>query len=143
MTTSPYIVLAIILYAFFGLFTAQAGGRIDSRLSSFIFNGLGAILPLAALAFRWSPDPTVRSTWRLSGIVYSVLAGVVIAGFSVVLLRIYAHGGDLSHVFPAVYGGAIALAAVIGWIVLREPFSVVQAAGVGAVALGVGLLALS
>ena len=80
---------------------------------------------------------------RASGVIYSVLAGIAVGVFSIVLIRIYGRGGQLSFVFPMIYGGAIALTAIIGWLVLRDDVSVLRVAAVCLIVAGIGLLALS
>ena len=47
MSTTALIVMAVAFYVVFAVSNSQAGGRIDASLSSVIFNGLGALLPLA------------------------------------------------------------------------------------------------
>jgi drug/metabolite transporter (DMT)-like permease len=135
------LVLAVVLYALFAVFTSRAGGHIDATLSSFIFNGLGAIVPLMALFIARLAHRGSMSATR-QGYVYSILAGLAIAGFSVLLIRIYARGDALSVVFPTIYGGAIALAAVIGWVTVKDSFSLARAIGVALIIVGVGLTAL-
>jgi transporter family protein len=133
--------LAIVAYALFGIFNAQAGGRIDAAVSSAIFNGLAALIALAVVVGQRLSDesPVVL---RASGVVYSVLAGIAVGAFSIVLIRIYGRGGQLSFVFPTIYGGAIALAAIIGWLVLRDEVSVLRVAAVCLIVAGTRLLAL-
>lgn len=141
MSTVMLIAIAVVLYAMFGVFVSRAGGRIDATLGSFIFNGLGAIVPLVALYIaRVMHHGHITATRQ--GYVYSVLAGFAIAGFSILLIRIYARGGTLSFVFPAIYGGAIALAAGVGWVTVRNSFSVAHVLGVGLIVVGIALTAL-
>jgi len=73
---------------------------------------------------------------------YSILAGLAVAGFSVLLIRIYARGGALSFVFPTILGGAIALAAAIGWVTLKGSLSLAHVLGVALIVAGIGLTAL-
>jgi transporter family protein len=142
MSTTALIVMAVAFYVVFAVSNSQAGGRIDASLSSVIFNGLGALLPLALyLATRAGRADRLVPT-RPSGLAYSVVAGVAVAAFSVVLITIYGRGGSLSYVFPTVYGAAVALTAVVGWLVLREAFSPLHALGVMAIVGGIVLLAL-
>jgi drug/metabolite transporter (DMT)-like permease len=142
MSTTALIVMAIAFYVVFAVANSRAGGRIDPSLSSVIFNGLGALLPLALyLALRLSHAERLVAT-RPSGLVWSTVAGVAIAGFSVALITIYGRGGSLSYVVPTVYGAAVALSAVVGWVVFREGFSTLHALGVATVVGGIALLAL-
>jgi uncharacterized membrane protein len=141
MSTTLLLVLATICYAIFATFTSRAGGRIDPTLSSGILNGVGGVLPLAIwLVVRATRASLIPS--RPAGIIFSVLAGVAVGAFSILLVTIYGRGGELSFVFPVVYGGAIALTAVVGWTVLGDAFSWPHLAGVTGIVAGIGLLAL-
>ena len=62
--------------------------------------------------------------------------------FSILLVTLYGRGGELSFVFPVIYGGAIALTAVIGWIALGDAFTWTRLGGVVGIVIGIGLLAL-
>lgn len=142
MNTLTLIILATVLYAAFAVFTSRAGGQIDPSLSSFIFNGLGAVIPLLALYVARGVHHGATHATR-QGYVSSIIAGLAIAGFSVLLIRIYARGGTLSFVFPTIYGGAIALAACVGWITVKHSLSALHVVGVGLIVAGIGLTALA
>ena len=141
MSQTVLLILATLVYAAFGIFASQAGGRIDAKLSSGILNGIGAILPLAI----WQVQRMTRggliasSSW---GLAYSILAGLAVGVFSILLVTLYARGGELSFVFPVIYGGAIALTAVIGWLALGDAFTWTRLGGVVVIVVGIGLLAL-
>jgi bacterial/archaeal transporter family protein len=142
VTTTVLLILATLIYAAFGVFTSQAGGRIDAKLSSGILNGIGAILPLALWQLqRMTRGGLVAS--RPAGLVFSALAGLAVGAFSILLVTIYGRGGELSFVFPIIYGGAIAMTAVVGWIVLGDAFSWMRLGGVAGIVIGIGLLALA
>jgi uncharacterized membrane protein len=141
VSTTVLLILATLVYAAFGIFASQAGGRIDAKLSSGILNGIGAILPLAIWQLqRMTRGGLIASS--PSGVVFSILAGLAVGAFSIVLVTLYARGGELSFVFPVIYGGAIALTAVIGWVALGDAFSWTRLGGVVAIVIGIGLLAL-
>jgi uncharacterized membrane protein len=141
VSTTTLLVLSTLVYAAFGIFVSQAGGRIDPKLSSGILNGLGAILPLV----MWQVQRMTRGglmTSRPSGLVFSILAGLAVGVFSILLVTLYGRGGELSFVFPVIYGGAIAITAVVGWLALGDAFSWARLGGVTGIVLGIGLLAL-
>ena len=141
MTTTVLLILATFVYAAFGIFASRAGGRIDAKLSSGILNGIGAILPLAIWHIhRMTRGGLIASS--PSGLVFSLLSGVTVGIFSILLVTLYARGGELSFVFPVIYGGAIAITAVVGWIGLGDVFSWTRLAGVTGIVIGIGLLAL-
>ena len=135
------LILATLVYAAFGIFASRAGGRIDAKLSSAILNGIGAILPLAIWQIqRMSRGGLMAS--RPSGVVFSILAGLAVGVFSILLVTLYGRGGELSFVFPVIYGGAIAITAVVGWVALGDAFSWARLGGVVGIVVGIGLLAL-
>lgn len=141
MSTTALLVLATITYAAFGIFASQAGGKIDAKLSSGILNGIGAIMPLAIWQLQRMTRGGLMSN-RPSGLVFSILAGLAVGVFSILLVTLYGRGGELSFVFPVIYGGAIATTAVVGWVALGDAFSWARLGGVGAIVIGIGLLAL-
>jgi uncharacterized membrane protein len=141
VSTTVLLILATLVYAAFGIFASQAGGRIDAKLSSGILNGIGAILPFVI----WQIQRITRGgliSSRPSGIVFSILAGLTVGIFSILLVTLYGRGGELSFVFPVIYGGAIALTAVIGWVALGDAFTWTRLSGVVGIVIGIGLLAL-
>lgn len=133
--------LAIIFYTLFDVFASRAGNKIDANLSSVIFNGIGALIPLAVYFWLKTKGTTLISTNK-SGIVYSLLAGVSIAIFSILLIKIFEKGG-LSYVVPLIYGGSLALAALIGWTLYKEPFTILHLSGVLIIVLGITLIIVS
>ncbi len=141
MNTGGLLVLATVVYALFAIFTSQAGGRVDASLSAGILNAVGGLLPLLLWQAQRMSHAHLLPT-RPSGLVFSVLAGMAVAAFSILLVTIYGRGGQLSFVFPAVYGGAIAITAVVGWTVLGDVFSWSHLAGVAGIVVGIGLLAV-
>ena len=136
------LLVAIVAYALFGTFNALSGGRIDAALSSVIFNGLAALLSLGVVLWERHASAGVETATRVSGVAYSALAGLAVGVFSILLITIYGRGGQLSYVFPTIYGGAIALTAVIGWLVLHDSVTPLRVAGVVTIAAGIGLLAV-
>ncbi len=142
MSLAILIVLAIVLYTLFDIFVAQAGNKIDSNLSAVIFNGLGALIPLVVYGFyKFSKGAKLMATTG-SGMFYSVMAGVAIAVFSVLLIKIFEKGG-LAYVVPLIYGGTIVLASLTGWLIFKEAVSAMQILGVVIVTVGIAIIVLA
>ena len=141
MNIALLLVLAIVVYACFGIFTSLAGGKIPATLSSAVLNGVGGLLPLIIWQIQRMGHGGLIAT-RPLGLLFSVLAGVTVAAFSILLVTMYGRGGELSFVFPVVYGGAIALTALVGWLALGDTFSWAHLAGVTTIVVGIGLLAV-
>ncbi|MDO8664475.1 MAG: EamA family transporter [Candidatus Liptonbacteria bacterium] len=136
------IILATILYTLFDIFASRAGNRIDANLSSVIFNGLGAILPLIIYVFYKFSRGTELVATSSSGIIYSVLAGITIALFSILLINIFEKGG-LAYVVPLIYGGTVALASLTGWLLFKESVSGLQLLGITIIVMGIALVIFS
>jgi transporter family protein len=134
------LIAATVLYTLFDLFVAKAGGKLNDNLAATIFNGLGAIVPLIIYFVVKSKGNTQNTT---SGIVYSVLAGISIAAFSIILVNIFARAENVSFVLPAVYGGTVVLGTLAGIFIFKENLTPVGIAGVAFAVLGIGLLVYS
>lgn len=65
--------------------------------------------------------------------------GVALYGLSTVLYLLALQRLPISLAMPTLASGYI-LVAVLGWVLWREPFAVIQAVGLALIVLGVGLL---
>ena len=139
MSLIVLIILATILYTLFDIFASRASNRIDANLSSVIFNGLGAILPLVIYCFYKLSKGAKLVATTSSGILYSVLAGLAIALFSILLIKIFEKGG-LAYVVPLIYGGTVTLASLTGWLIFKESVSGLQILGITVVIIGIALI---
>jgi uncharacterized membrane protein len=135
------ITLATISYALFDIFASRAGNQINSSLSSFIFNGIGAILPLIIYFYLKARNNLDHATTRI-GAIYSILAGVAIAVFSILLIKAFEKGG-LSYVVPVIYAGSILISALVGWLIFKEQFNTLGGIGVALILVGIVLVILS
>lgn len=140
MTVIGLLAAAIILYTLFDLFVAKAGGKLNDNLASTIFNGIGALVPLLIYAVMRPKNATPTTT---EGVVYSVLAGISIAIFSIILVNLFARAENVSFILPAIYGGAVVFGALAGFFFFKETISGVGWAGLALVAAGLGLLIYS
>jgi transporter family protein len=131
------LVAATILYTLFDLFAAKAGGKLNENLAATIFNGLGAAIPLIIYLASKSKNATETTT---SGIVYSLLAGVSIAIFSIILINLFARAENVSFILPTIYGGTVVLGSMAGIFVFKETISPLGMAGVALTIIGLGLL---
>ncbi len=135
------MVLATLVYAAFAIFTSRAGGKLDAKLGSAILNGVGAALPLAVWQLQRMTRGGLERT-QPAGLLFSVLAGLAVGVFSILLVTLFSRGGELSFVIPVIYGAAIATTAVVGWVAFGDAFSWLRLAGVAGIVVGIGLLAL-
>jgi small multidrug resistance pump len=134
--------LAIVSYVIFITMVSRAAGRIDDGLSGFIYNGLGALVPLAifaAIKLAGSKDMLPNTK---SGVVYSVVAGIALGVFTILLMRIF-QKGSLGYVMPIIYGSAILLSSMAGWLWFNASINALQAAGIALVVIGIILVGVS
>ena len=140
MTVILLLIAATVLYTLFDLFVAKAGGKLNDNLAATIFNGIGAIIPLVIYMLYKSNSNTKTTT---SGLIYSVLAGVAIAAFSIILVNLFARAENVSFILPAIYGGTVILCSLAGIFIFKESLSPVGIAGVVLSSVGIVLLVYS
>lgn len=144
MSITILIIIAVVLYSLFGIFLSRMGGKIDPNLGAAIFSAIALIVPLAYFLFEKYSQRVSAVTTTSSGITYAILAGVSIAIWNVLLIIIFAKGGNLSYVYPVIYGaGAILIPSLVGWLFFKEVISPVQAIGLGLILFGILALAFS
>jgi uncharacterized membrane protein len=136
------LALAVIFYAIFIIFVSRSAGRLDDGLSGFIYNGLGALVPLAIFAGMKLSNAKGMLPTTKNGVLYAVIAGVAIGLFTIVVMRIF-QKGSLGYVMPIVYGGAIALSSVAGWLWLNASINALQVTGLLLVVIGIVLVGIS
>lgn len=137
MSIAALLIIAIIFRMGFDIFVSRAGGKINDFVANGIFSGLAGLLPL--LIYTVSKHGHGAATTK-AGVLYSILAGVCVGVFSIALIRIFAQGGNLSVVSPVIYGGTIVGVSLVGWLVFKEPFSLLGLAGVAVIAIGIGMV---
>ncbi len=130
------ILLCTLFYTLFAIFAGLAGGKVDNWLAAILYNGIGTVIPFAVYIMSRTKGKTTAS-----GIFFAGLAGIGIFLFSVILARVFNRGGNLAYVIPVVYGGAIALSSLFGWLALKEKVSGIQAAGIVFIIAGVACVA--
>ena len=132
------ILFCTLFYSLFDIFAGLAGGKVDNWLAAILYNGVGTVIPIVVYFISKSKGKTTTS-----GIVFAGLAGIAILLFSVILARIFNRGGNLAYVIPVIYGGAIVLSSLFGWLYLKEKVSSLQALGIVFVVIGVVCIVIS
>lgn len=133
--------LTTLFYSFFQIFVARTAGKIDATLPGVIGNLVAVVIPLAVFIYLKFGKRAEMFPATTQGIVYSVLAGVAVAIYGILLVKSFERA-DIAVVIPVVFGGSIALSTLFSWLFLKEQISSIQLAGIIAVIIGVGLIAL-
>ncbi len=144
MSVPVLTAISVVLYAMFAFFLSRMGGRINANLGSAIFTGLGMVIPLAYYLWERVAKSTELTATTSAGLLYSILAGIAIAIWNVIIIVIFAKGGSTGYVFPITYGlGAIAIPTIISWLVLKESIGAWQGFGLALVVIGIAIIAFS
>lgn len=135
------IALAAIFYTLYDAFASKASQGIDPNASSTIFNGLGALIPLAIYVYL-KLRKGVSITTTKNGVIYSILAGVSIALFSILFVKIF-QKGTLSYVIPLIYGSTIVMASLLGIFMFHDKINSLQSVGLAVITIGVVLVVIA
>ncbi len=136
------IIVATVIYSLFNVFVSKASGQINSSISAFIFNGIGALIPLTIyFLLKNSRKASLLPTTKI-GVTYSLLAGVTIGIFSIIFIRIF-QKGDLTYIVPIISGGTIIMTSLIGIILFKESVSLLQIVGIILATIGIVIIAVA
>lgn len=120
------------------LFLRAASGKIGDALGALILEGTAGsgILLMMALGVRTNDTPTTRL-----GVVFSILAGLCISAFTVLLYGALRKGGPASTTGMFVFGGGVVLSAALAPVVFREELTLRKGVGLALGAVSLFLLA--
>lgn len=134
------LLITIFLRIGFDVAVSKTGGRINDFFANGIISTLAGVIPLLIYLFINKKDtiPTTKS-----GVIYSAIAGLFVGAFTIMLVRLFERGENLSVIVPSVYGGTLVGATIIGWLFFKEDFSFYGLAGLLMISAGVGLVLYS
>jgi drug/metabolite transporter (DMT)-like permease len=138
-TTLLFFVAAMATLGFADFATKQTSGRISPALGTWIYAAT-AMLP-AAVWTLWMRAHGPLLVTR-TGILWAVLTGLAFGVFAGILFFLFSQGVNLSVGTPIIRLGGITFAALLGIIVLREPFNIQSLAGFVLAAAGILLIAM-
>ena len=118
--------------------TKQASGRISPALGTLIYAASAMVPALVWTIWTRAHAPLVVN--RAGGL-WAVATGLAFGIFAGLLFYLFSQGVNLSLGTPVIRLGGIAFAALLGIIVLREPFNFQSIAGFVLAALGIFLIA--
>ena len=131
-------VASMITLGFADYATKQASGRISPALGTLIY-AVSATVP----ALGWTIWTRVHTSLVVTraGALWAVATGLAFGVFAGLLFFLFSHGVNLSLGTPVIRLGGIAFAAMLGIVVLREPFNLQSLAGFVLAAIGILLIA--
>ncbi len=131
-----YILLAAVLYTAALLLGAYASRHANTSVVAAITNIISATIPIAAVAYEWSRHPLQNER---AGLIAAAFGGVAVAFFVLVLNKSFVVN-KVAVVSPIVFGGAIFLSAILGWIIFKERITPYQGVGLILLAIGLGFI---
>ena len=135
------IVFATITAVSFGVWTIfhqQASPHINPIFGAIIVS-LTAVILGSVILLPQLKGSTLFTNQK--GIIFVILAGLSAFAIDFFALKTYASGVPISVGGPIIIGGSVAIASIIGLLVLGESISLMKVFGIGLVIAGAGILA--
>lgn len=138
LTTLFLFIAGMATLGFADFATKQTSGRISPALGTLIYAAT-AMLP-ALVWTLWTRAHAPLLVTRAGGM-WAVATGLAFGVFAGILFFLFSHGVNLSIGAPVIRLGGLAIAALLGILVLREPFNLQSLAGFALATLGIILIA--
>jgi len=132
-------IAAMLTLGFADFATKQASGRLSPALGTLIYAATATVPALIWTAWSRASAPLIVDR---SGVMWAVLTGLAFSVFAGLLFFLFSQGVNLSAGTPVIRLGGIAFAALLGMVVLREPFSMQSIAGFVLAGAGILLIAM-
>ena len=138
-TTVFLFIAGMATLGFADFATKQTSGRISPALGTLIYAVAATLPALAWTAWTRAHAPLLVTR---EGTMWAVATGLAFGVFAGILFFLFSHGVNLSVGTPVIRLGGIACAALLGIVVLREPFHVRSLVGFAMALVGILLIAL-
>jgi uncharacterized membrane protein len=138
LATPLIFIAAMAALGFADFALKRASGRISPSLGTLIYAVSAMFPPLVWTVWTRAHYPLLVTR---DGVMWSVLTGFAFGAFAGLLFFLFSQGVNLSIGTPVIRLGGIAFAALLGIIVLREPFDVRSLIGFVFAAIGITLIA--
>lgn len=139
LTTLLLFIAGMATLGFADFATKQTSGRISPALGTLIY---AATAMVPALVWTiWTRAHAPLQLTRVGGL-WAVATGLAFGVFAGILFFLFSQGVNLSIGAPVIRLGGLACAALLGIVVLREPFNLQSLAGFALAALGILLIAM-
>lgn len=136
--TLTLFIASMITLGFADFATKQASGRLSPALGTLIYAASAMVPALAWTLWTRAHGPLALTR---AGVGWAVATGLAFGVFAGLLFFLFSGGVNLSLGAPVIRLGGIAFAALLGILVLREPFNVQSIAGFVFAAVGILLIA--
>lgn len=128
MSWIVFAIGTIICYSIFDYFLKLSSDKIHSGLGALVINIVSLVIPLLFVIYSYLQGQKVFEV-KSGGYLYSVLAGLIIGLSSVLFIKMFSSGVNLSVGVPVVRVGIVVLGSLLGIILLKEGFNIKYLAG--------------
>jgi drug/metabolite transporter (DMT)-like permease len=139
LTTLLLFIAAMVTLGFADFATKQTSGRISPALGTLIYAATAMLPALAWTLWTRAQGPLLITR---TGTAWAVATGLAFGVFAGILFFLFSQGVNLSVGTPVIRLGGIAVAALLGIMFLREPFTARALAGFVLAMAGILLIAL-
>jgi len=122
MTWLILALLAATLSGFTDFFIKLSAGKIHATFSGFVIN-LVSTLVLLPFIFCYKAKGENIFKFGTNGLAYSIIAGIIIGFLTIVMLKMYSQGTNLSIGSPLIRIGSVVLVISLGILFLKEPIT--------------------
>lgn len=132
--------LTACFYALYNVFIKMASGHINEVAGAVILQFVAFGLGCGWLIYQKIAGTGVTVTSK--GIMLAVIAGVFVGLAEIFSFIVFAKGVSASAGVPVIIGGSVLIAAVIGYLFLKEAISLPQLLGLILIVGGIWLLSM-
>ena len=130
---------AALSYALYYILVKLSSGHIHQILGAFVLQGVAALTGGVLVgALKLGGRPLAAAP---RGLLLAALAGLAVGAAEILTFYLFERGAPASQATAVIIGGSVALAALLGMVLLREPLTLRSGLGIGFVLAGVALLA--
>lgn len=134
-----YILISVIFYVTAIMLTVASSRLLNSNMVTAIINSVAAIIPVLLIIPLLNKKVAEQGKW---GIILAAIAGISISLFTLALNKSFSVN-KVALVTPIVYGGAIALTAILSYFIFKEKLSPTHLTGVLVVVAGILIIIYS
>lgn len=136
-----WILLALItalFYALYNVFIKQASTHVQEVVGAVILQAVALLLGGCWLLYLRLKGVPLEVTTR--GVILSVTAGIFVGLAEIFSFLVFARGVPASSGIPVIIGGSVLIAAIIGFLWLKEAIGFYQVLGLILIVGGIWLL---
>lgn len=114
-----FALATIIFYSIFDFFVKLSSEKLNPWFNAFFINIVATVILCIFMMYSAMQGEKIFQI-KPQGLLFSLLAGIAVAGASIFFTKMFAVGTNLSVGVPLVRVGMVILGSILGVIILRE-----------------------